>query len=174
MTIPSYRQAAKLLGLTPQTLRGYVSTGKLAPGPWTVDQLEALRNRPDAPPRQRGSTAAHGTHRRYAAGCSCSECRAVTRAETAEREHAEGDKRFPAEQRAELLDLLRAGVLFPAAVAQLGLSPILVWGRCKWDAEWSAELTETLDQHRPADLPHGKQRGHVAGCRCSDCRASIR
>ena len=46
-------------------------------------------------------------------------------------------------------------MLFPVAVSQLGLSPVLVWGRRQWDPVWAAELTTTLDAVRPEGLPHG-------------------
>jgi hypothetical protein len=170
----SNRQAAKLLGLTPSTIGEAIAAGRLTPPPWTVEQLEQYRHRTAAQPRLRSTRAEHGTVARWAAGCGCAACATAKRQSVSATKHADSERRFSAAQRLEMLEHIRAGKLFPVVVRSMKVSPGVVWGRTRWDAVWATELTDALDRHRPAELPHGKQRGYVSGCRCSECRAALR
>jgi predicted component of type VI protein secretion system len=170
MLIGSFRQAAAVTGLTPSTVREWVTTGELSPPPWTVEELATVRDRHARHQRVRGTAADHGTNRRFDAGCSCALCRNAHRQAVTRAEHAAANRRFPPAARDRLLRLIVAGMLFGPAVRQLGLTPGVVWGRCQWDPDWATHLTAALDAVRPAGLPHGRQRAYRAGCRCTDCR----
>jgi len=168
--VTSQRQAARLLDMRPSSVFHWRRTGKLGPAPWTLSELLAVRNRPDAPPRRRGVSAAHGTLSRVGAGCNCADCRAASAA--SQRERREAESGFPPDSRTALLHLLGQGLLFKHALAQIGVRAHQVWGSARSDPAWGAELQATIDRARPAHIEHGRQSAYRVGCRCTECRAA--
>jgi hypothetical protein len=119
--VTSQREAARLLDMRPSSIFHWRRSGKLGPAPWTLNELLAVKNRADAPPRRRGVRTVHGTLSRVSAGCNCEECRAAGAELQREREHQEAEKHFPHDKRAALLELLDQAVPFKNAVAKEGV-----------------------------------------------------
>jgi hypothetical protein len=163
------RAAAGACGVTPTAVRGWLADGRIGDPPWTVEQLENVRDRPSS--RARGANAAHGTVVRYAEGCSCDRCRTAESDWARDRERAKADTRLPESTRQQLLDQLLAGQSFPAVLGDLGITANLVWGRARRDPEWAADLDAVLLATRREELKHGTHAAYVRGCVCPDCRA---
>jgi hypothetical protein len=101
------RAAAGACGVTPTAVRGWLADGRIGDPPWTVEQLESVRDRPSS--RARGAKAAHGTVVRYAEGCSCDRCRTAENDWARDRERAKAGTRLPESTRQQLLAQLLAG-----------------------------------------------------------------
>jgi hypothetical protein len=74
------------------------------------------------------------------------------------------------EVRRQLLKPLNAGQEFRAILRDLHLTPNVVWGLTKTDAEWAESLGGALEATRREDLEHGTNAAYVQGCVCSECR----
>ena len=68
----SVRQAASASDVSPFVVRRWISQGMLAKPPWTLDQVQKVRDTQDPGPQ---SQAAHGTSALWNQGCSCATCR---------------------------------------------------------------------------------------------------
>ena len=78
------------------------------------------------------------------------------------------------EVRRQLLKALNAGQEFRAILRDLDLTPNVVWGLTKTDAEWAESLGRALEATRREDLEHGTNAAYVQGCVCSECRENQR
>jgi hypothetical protein len=163
------RAAAGACGVTPTAVRGWLADGRIGDPPWSVEQLESVRDRPGS--RAGGARAAHGTVVRYAEGCSCDRCRIAEKDWARDRERAKADTRLPESTRQQLLDQLLTGQSFQAVLRDLGITANLVWGRARRDPEWAADLDAVLLATRREELEHGTNAAYVQGCVCPDCRA---
>jgi hypothetical protein len=76
----SVRQAAAVCNVSHPVVRRWLSLGLLPEPPWTLEQLQQVRDVTDPERRRRGSRAAHGTMARWNAGCSCAVCAGERRA----------------------------------------------------------------------------------------------
>jgi hypothetical protein len=63
---------------------------------------------------------------------------------------------------------------FRAILRDLDLTPNVVWGLTKTDAEWAESLGGALEANRREDLEHGTNAAYVQGCVCSECRENQR
>jgi hypothetical protein len=170
--VTSQREAARILNMRPSSIFYWRRIGLLGRAPWTLDELLAVKHRPDAPNRPRGVKAPHGSLSRAGAGCTCPDCRAASADFQRQRERREAERQFPPAKRAALLELLGQGLPFREASMQLGVSAKQIWGRAQSDPAWGDRLQATLDRARPADVVHGRQSSYRQGCRCSECRAA--
>jgi hypothetical protein len=75
MPVTSVRQAAAACDVSPPVVRRWLSQGLIGEPPWTVEQLQKVRDLNESEGRRRGNRAPHGTITRWNAGCSCVECR---------------------------------------------------------------------------------------------------
>jgi hypothetical protein len=172
--VTSVRQAAAVCNVSPPVIRRWLSLGLLPRPPWTVEQLQEVRDLTDPQGRRRGTDAAHGTITRWNSGCSCSQCRQFQSDAARARGRARAHLRLPAELRKQLLDAIYAGQPFRRVLRDLGLTSNQVWGLTKIDDEWSAALDAALTATRRDDLNHGANAAYVAGCVCSECRTHQR
>jgi hypothetical protein len=163
------RAAAGACGVTPTAVPGWLADGRIGDPPWTVEQVESVRDRPSS--RARGANAAHGIVVRYEEGCSCDRCRTAENDWARDRERAKADTRLPESTRQQLLAQLLAGHSFHAVLRDLGITANLVWGRARRDPDWAADLDAVLLATRQEELEHGTNAAYVQGCVCPDCRA---
>jgi hypothetical protein len=168
--VTSVRQAAAVCNVSPPVVRRWLSLGLIADPPWTVEQLQKVRDLTDPEGRRRGNRAAHGTITRWNAGCSCADCRKFQSEDAKARGRRRAQERLPTEVRQQLLDAIYARQPFRNAVRDLGLSANQVWGLTKTDEAWSAMLDAALTATRRDDLRHGTTAAYVRGCVCKDCR----
>jgi hypothetical protein len=169
-TLSSVRQAAAVCNVTPPVVRRWLSLGLLPRPPWTVEQLQQVRDETDPQGRRRGPQVAHGTLTRWLEGCDCEQCREAQNAAAKARFRRRAQARLPAELRQQLLDAIYSGKSFRTVLRELGLTSNQVWGLTRSDEEWSAALDAALTATRRDDLQHGTNAAYVAGCVCSDCR----
>ena len=170
MTVMSIRQAAAVCNVSAPVVRRWLTLGLIPGPPWTLQQLEEVRDRTDPAGRRRGSRAAHGTMARWNAGCSCAECRQFQSDEARARGRARAQERLPVEMRQQLLDAIYSGRPFRTVLRDLGLTSNQVWGLTKTDDDWSAALEADLTAARRNDLKHGTNAAYVHGCVCNECR----
>jgi hypothetical protein len=164
------RKAAGVCDVTPPVVRRWIKLGWLPKPPWTLEQLNRLRDTTDSPGRRRGPGAAHGTPSRWLEGCDCDPCRLAMNAAAKTRSRAKAKARLPVEVRRQLLEAIYTGTPFRAALHGLGLTSNQVWGLTQTDAEWSEALDAALTATRRDDLEHGTNAAYMAGCVCKDCR----
>jgi hypothetical protein len=136
--ITSVRQAAAACYVTPPVVRRWLSLGLIAGPPWTLQQLEEVRELTDPDGRRRGPQAAHGTLTRWLEGCECGDCRKAQNEAARARFRRRAQERLPVEKRRQLLDCIDSGKPFRVALTDLGLTSNQVWGLTRTDAEWSA------------------------------------
>jgi hypothetical protein len=168
--VTSIRQAAAMCNVTPPVIRRWLSLGLICGPPWTLQQLEDVRELTDPDGRRRGPQAAHGTLTRWLEGCDCDGCREAQNEAARARFRRRAQERLPVEKRRQLLDCIYSGKPFRAALTDLGLTSNQVWGLTKTDKEWSAALETALTSTRRDDLQHGTNATYVAGCVCRECR----
>jgi hypothetical protein len=168
--ITSVRQAAAVCDVSPPVVRRWLSLGLIAEPPWTVEQLQKVRDLTGPEGRRRGNRAPHGTITRWNAGCSCAECRRFQSDNARARGRRKAQKRLPRDVRQQLLAAIYAGKPFRTALRDLDLTPNQVWGLTKTDEKWSRLLEEALTATRRNDLKHGSNAAYVQGCVCKDCR----
>jgi hypothetical protein len=161
------RQAASASGVSPLVVRRWISQGLLDEPPWTLDEVQRVRDTQHPGSR---SQAAHGSTARWNEGCACAVCRRAHNNDARVRKRARAQARLPANVRRQLLDALYAGQPFRGALRDLALTSNQVWGLTKTDEEWSTALEAALMATRHDDLKHGTNAAYVAGCVCRDCR----
>jgi hypothetical protein len=168
--VTSVRQAPAVCNVSPPVIRRWLSVGLIGEPPWTVEQLQKVRDRTGPDGRRRGTRAAHGTITRWNAGCSCVQCRRFQSDDARARGRRKAQVRLPADVRQQLLDGIYAGQSFRVVLRDLNLTSNQVWGLTKTDKEWSTALEAALMGTRRGDLKHGTNAAYVAGCVCKDCR----
>lgn len=106
---------------------------------WTGRQILTAARRREQPPLD---------HERYSPvtlwriGCRCEPCTQAHNKETRARCWAAADAAFPENARVVLLAALTLGTPLPDAAAAVGVNPAQVYGRAKWDTEFSQALDE--------------------------------
>ncbi len=103
-SLSSVRQAAAVCNVSPPVIGRWLSLGLIAEPPWTVVQLQKVRDLTKSESRRRGTRAAHGTITRWNAGCSCAECRRFQSDDARARGRRKAQVRLPADVRQQLLD----------------------------------------------------------------------
>jgi hypothetical protein len=146
--ITSVRQAAAACNVTPPVIRRWLSLGLVHGPPWTLQQLQRLRDETDPEGRRRGPQAAHGTLTRWLEGCDCDRCRDTQKDAARERFRRKAQERLPAEVRQLFLDAIYRGQPFRQILRDLGLTSNQVWGLTRTDEEWSAQLDAALTATR--------------------------
>ena len=136
----SVRQAAAACNVSQPVVRRWITLGLLPEPPWTLQQLQQVRDITDPEQRRRGSWAAHGTMARWNAGCSCAACRGMQSDAGRARGRARAEKRIPVEVREQFLAAIYAGQPFRQVLRDLDLTSNQVWGLTKTDVEWSVAL----------------------------------
>jgi hypothetical protein len=126
--VTSVRQAAAACDVSPPVIRRWLSVGLIAEPPWTVEQLQKVRDVTDPESRRRGNRAAHGTITRWNAGCSCVECRRFQSDTARVRKRRRAYERLPAKVRQQLLEAIYAGRQFRTVLNDLGLTSNQVGG----------------------------------------------
>jgi hypothetical protein len=147
-SVISVRQAAAVCNVSAPVVRRWLSLGLIPPPPWTLEQLEEVRDLTDPEGRRQGTRAAHGTMARWNAGCSCAECRQLQSDEARARGRRKAQDRLPADVRQQLLDAIYRGKPFRESLRELGLTPNQVWGLTRTDEAWSAALEAALTATR--------------------------
>jgi hypothetical protein len=168
--VTSVRQAAAVGNVSPPVVRRWLSNGLIPEPPWTLQQLQEVRELTHPDGRRRGPQPAHGTTARWNDGCSCATCRIAHREIARVPKRATAQARLPVEVRQQLLDGINAGQQFRAIIRELGLTSHQVWGLTKTDPEWSIALETALAATRREDLKHGTNAAYFAGCVCKECR----
>ena len=168
--VTSIRQAAAICNVSAPVVRRWLTLGFIPPPPWTVQQLQKVRDETDPQGSRRGTRAAHGTMARWNAGCSCPECRQLQSDEARSRGRARAQARLPVDTRQQLLDSIYRGEPFRTVLRDLGLTSNQVFGLARADEEWSRALEAALTASRRDDLQHGTNAAYVHGCVCSECR----
>jgi hypothetical protein len=138
--------------------------------PWTLRQLQEIRELTDPDGRRRGPQAAHGTLTRWLEGCDCDRCRDAQNDAARARFRRRAQARLPVEVRQRLLKAIYDGQPFRTVLRDLDLTPNQVWGLTKTDDEWASALETALTATRRDDLKHGTNAAYVRGCVCSECR----
>jgi hypothetical protein len=169
-SVSSVRQAAAVCNVSPPVIRRWLSLGLITEPPWTVEQLQEIRDLTDPEDRRRGNRAPHGTITRWNAGCSCAQCRRFQSDTARERGRRQAQERLPADVRQQLLAAIYAGQPFRTVLRDLGLTSNQVWGLAQTDAKWAAALEAGLTATRRTDLKHGSNSAYKHGCVCKDCR----
>jgi hypothetical protein len=157
------RQAASASGVSPFVVRRWISQGLLDEPPWTLDEVQRVRDTQHPGPR---SQAAHGSTARWNEGCACAVCRRAHSNDARVRKRAIAQARLPADVRQRLLDAIYTGQPFRGALRDLALTSNQVWGLTKTDEEWSTALEAALMATRQDDLEHGTNAAYVNGCVC--------
>ena len=165
--VGSVRQAALASGVSPFVVRRWISQGLLDEPPWTLDEVQRVRDTQHPGSR---SQAAHGSTARWNEGCACAVCRRAHSNDARVRKRARAQARLPAKVQQKLLAAIDDGQHFRATLRDLGLTPNQVWGFTMTDEEWSTSLEAALMATRRDDLKHGTNAAYVAGCVCGDCR----
>jgi hypothetical protein len=155
-------------------VRRWLSLGLIPGPPWTVQQLDEIRDETDLQGRGRGPQVPHGTLTRWLEGCDCHRCHEAQNDAAKARFRHKAQKRLPAEVRQQLLDAIYGGQPFRTVLRDLGLTSNRVWGLTKTDQQWSAALDAALTATRRGDLQHGTNAAYVAGCVCGECRSHQR
>jgi hypothetical protein len=135
---PQFAERAAVCNVTPPVVRRWLSLGLIAGPPWTLQQLQEVRELTDPDGRRRGPRA---TLTGWLEGCDCDPCRLTMNAARA-RFRQRAQARLPVEVRQQLLDAIYTGKPFRAVLTDLGLTSNQVWGLTMTDQEWS-------DKRRP-------------------------
>jgi hypothetical protein len=91
--VTSVRQAAAVCDMSPPVIRRWLSLGLITGPPWTVEQLQKVRDLTDPDGRRRGNRAAHGTITRWNAGVaalSAADSKATTPGHAGDARHKYG------------------------------------------------------------------------------------
>ena len=167
----SVHHAAAAFAVTQPVVRRWLSLGLLPGPPWTIQQLQEVRDLTDPESRRRGSRAAHSTMARWNSGCSCTDCRRMQSDAARERGRARSQSHLPVEVREQCLAA-------PALAGHSGRCSVILASpltRCgDWprpiDPEWSEKLETALTAARRNDLKDGTNAAYVHGCVCEECR----
>lgn len=168
--VKTFAAAARLAGVTPMTIRLWVSKGWLLPAGegWTAAQLrraaEAGRQSSG-----RGSTAEHGTASRWRAGCDCDACGAAHNLDTQQRRR-EARQAWWVQRTEPLLKRLAGGGDYGHVLADLEVTAAAVTARRRTDPSFAQALDEALMTGRDPDLRHGTAAAWKRRCRCPECR----
>jgi len=166
--VTTFAAAARLVGVTPLTIRNWRKKGWLGEPPWTASQLTRASTRG----RQsggRGSEAAHGTASRWRSGCDCPDCNAAHNADLVVWRDARATDRWrPIED--DLCVALASGVPYRDALEQFEVSPTALTGHRRRNPAFAARIDEALMLGRDPDLDHGSASGWRHKCRCPECR----
>lgn len=84
--------------------------------------------------------------------------------------HNVASTELPLETLQAICDRLTAGEQLGDVLDALDVRHQQIWGRARWDPEWSATLEAALMTGRDPQLPHGTDRAYTARCRCRECR----
>ena len=136
--------------------------GLISAAPWTLEQLNDVRDLTDPEGRWRGPQAVHGT---LPAGWKGASATDVGKRRTTAPVHASGARpqaRLPLQVRQRLLDAIHASHPFRTVLRELRLTRNQVWGVTKTDAEWSAAAEAALTATRRDDLKHWTNAAYVA------------
>lgn len=172
--VTTQAEAARLLGVTPMTVRRWISTGLLAEPPWTRRTLRvaarlATRRRETHGSPPIGSSAEHGTASRWRAGCDCDACRAAHTGDTTSR-RAAARATWWAQREAAFLDDLASGATYREALEAQEISANAVAARRRRDPTFAARLWDALEAGRDPSLEHGTSGAWRYGrCRCREC-----
>jgi hypothetical protein len=153
--VTSVRQAAAVCNVTPPVVRRWLSLGLIAGPPWTVRQLQQVRDETDPQRRRRGPQVPHGTLTRWLEGCDCGRCHEAQNDAARARFRRKAQERLPPDIRKQLLDAIYGGYPFRSALRDLGLTSNRVWGLTKTDEKWSEQLDAALTATHRNDLRHG-------------------
>jgi hypothetical protein len=107
--VSSVRQAAAVCNVTPPVIRRWLYLGLIPRPPWTVQQLQEVRDVTDPEGRRRGPQAAHGTLTRWLEGCDCDRCREAQNVAAKARFRRRAQARLPIKARQRLLDGIYGG-----------------------------------------------------------------
>jgi hypothetical protein len=113
----------------------WLSLGLISGPPWTIQQLQQIRDETDPEGRRRGPQVPHGTLTRWLEGCDCARCREAQNDAARARFRRQAQERLPVEMRQQLLDAIYGGQPFQTVVRDLGLTSNQVWGLTKIDDE---------------------------------------
>ncbi|WP_188196644.1 type I-E CRISPR-associated protein Cse1/CasA [Nonomuraea sp. SYSU D8015] len=104
------------------------------------------------------------------------EARAAHNEETRQWRRQQADAEFPPATRAQLLRDLTEGTSLADAVrrSKTRLSTSIVWGRARWDTEFSDTLEKALAANCAGGPRCGTDQGYKNGGRCKRCRAAHR
>jgi hypothetical protein len=148
----SVRQAAAVCNVSPPVVRRWLSLGLLSAAPWTVEQLQDVRDHTDPQRHRLGSSAAHGTTARWiraVAALGAVRCKAMPPG------HAIGAGRLSLEVRQRLLDAIYAGQSFRRVLVDLGLTSNQIWGLTKNRQRMVREAEAAVRGHEK--VPSGGQ-----------------
>lgn len=166
--------AARLLGVTPMTVRRWMSVGLLTEPPWTRRTLQAAarsaaRRREAHRSPAIGSAAEHGTVSRWRAGCDCDACRAAHNEDTTTRRAVARAAWWAQREEAFLLDLAE-GMVYSDALQTHDISAQAVTARRRRDRDFAARLWDALEAGRDPNLAHGTAGAWRHGrCHCWEC-----
>jgi hypothetical protein len=135
-TLFSVRQAAAACDVSPPVVRRWLSLDLLSSPPWTVEQLQSVRDVTD-PQRHRLGLQRRPRHHDTvefgpAAALGAAKCKAMPPGHAVGAKHKSG---CPPEVRQRLLDAIYAGQSFRRALGDLGLTSNQIWGLTKTDEE---------------------------------------
>lgn len=168
-TVTSWREAARITGLTPATLRARVEAGNLTQPPWTQAVLEKARDAKTTNRSKRGERSEHGTSARWSAGCNCEECAGAHLSAVRDLRRRKSLEALEP-HREQILSMLASGDTYKKIFEKTGIRPQALTGIASWDEGWRQALDEALMTGRRPDLNHGTSWGWRCGCRCPECR----
>ncbi|MEV4087698.1 type I-E CRISPR-associated protein Cse1/CasA, partial [Nonomuraea fuscirosea] len=112
---------------------------------------------------------------RYRAGArNDPEARAAHNEQTREWRRQQSDAEFPPAARQRVLAAVREGQKLTDAARAVNITTNGVWGRARWDAEFSDSLEEALAANCPGGARCGTDAGYKDGGRCRRCRGAHR
>lgn len=148
----SVHHAAAAFAVTQPVVRRWLSLGLLPGPPWTIQQLQEVRDLTDPGSRRRGSRAAHSTMARWNSGCSCTDCRRMQSDAARERGRARSQSHLPVEVREQCL-ATRLGRPFRQVLRDLGLTSNQVWGLAKTDRSGVVREAGDCAYRSPSERP---------------------
>ncbi|AIG81291.1 Hypothetical protein AJAP_42620 (plasmid) [Amycolatopsis japonica] len=110
---------------------------------------------------------------RWRKGARDDVARAAHNAETTSWRRSLREATFDPEDHEVLFEQLRAGLRLSEAAAVVGQTTHAVYGRARWDAEFSEKLERVLAETCPAEIC-GTAKGARQGGHCASCRAAHR
>lgn len=166
--ISTYKAAARVVGVSPPTIKAWVSKGWLTAPPWSRESLfnasEQGRQR-----QGRGSTAPHGTPARWRHGCQCSLCKAANAQDT-KTYHREQRHKWWANRKGPLVQAILDGASYRQALTEIGVTAQAVSAYRKLNPAFAEDLDNALILTRDPALAHGTHYAWRQGCRCPECR----
>lgn len=166
--IQTYRRAGQLLGIAPATVRNWVRGGRLPAPPWSAEEIEDADRTIENRGQERGISSQHGTADRWAAGCTCGECRAAHSEDTGRRRRRQRAAWW-SEREGILVEGLASGPPYQDALEAAGVSWQAITRWRKADSGFAERVDAALMEGRP-DVNHGRAAGWRGGCRCPEFR----